>query len=97
MSKGHAIINPFGQRIFISQRALANLDAKGYLQKDPATGEKRMLERQAPHFLQIEAGTEWMREIGHDFSGPQYVICGCASCLGKETREGGPEGNGLET
>jgi hypothetical protein len=83
MAIGHRIINPYGEVIRVSQRTFDVLDMKGYLHRERTSGIKGMDPKHAAHFLKMENQTEWMREIGSDFQGPNVVICGCDQCLGK--------------
>jgi hypothetical protein len=77
---GHAIINPYGEVIRISQRTFDVLHMKGYLHKDRRTGMKGMDPKHADMFIATEKGRPWERELGSDFQGPNVVVCGCGRC-----------------
>jgi hypothetical protein len=77
---GHPIINPFGEVILISQSALRDLDIRGYLHRDQASGLKGMDPAQYLIFVESERGTYLFYEIGENCSGPNVVTCNCDDC-----------------
>jgi hypothetical protein len=77
---GHSIINPLGQIISVSKPTFDELQDRGYLHRDKASGLWGMDPKQSAAFLESEKGSPYMREIGSDFSGPNVVVCNCGEC-----------------
>jgi hypothetical protein len=83
---GHELLNPFGERIYVSKITFRTLDMRGYLQRDDETGLKQIKPSLIHFFLQLERTTyhrELYTALGPDFSGPSTVSCSCRECQGK--------------
>jgi hypothetical protein len=83
---GHEMLNHLGRVIHVTRRTLRALDMRHYLRRDRRSGLLQMRPELYPMFKELERGDRRggiMRELGHDFSGPNVPICHCKQCSGK--------------
>jgi hypothetical protein len=77
---GHEMLNHLRERIRVSERTMQTLNMCGYLQRDHETGLLWLDSMSFLVFSEAEYGSEVHRELGHDCSGPNQVICHCQKC-----------------